>query len=283
MISSKLYFGTVMHRRLRPRIHELRYRMFWMLLDLDEIGELPKRSALFSHNRFNLLSFHDRDHGSGSGTPLRPEIERTLLANGISFDGGPIRLFCMPRVLGYGFNPISVYFCHRKDETLAAIVYEVHNTFGERHSYVFSNDRGGNPPTHGCSKHFHVSPFMDMGMRYEFRIAVPTDHMKLAIRGADADGVLIHASLAGNAAPFDTTHLVRGLLLYPLLTAKVTAAIHWHALRLWLKGIRIRHKPSPPVEGTTLVTSMPAAQLNHASEILPAKAGEPAVAAPVRA
>lgn len=255
--SSKLYFGSVMHRRLRPREHELAYRMFWMLLDIDEIDDLARRSPLFSRNRFNLLSFHDRDHGDGSGSPLRPQVERMLADNGIAFDGGPIRLFCMPRVLGYGFNPLSVWFCQRRDGTPAAIVYEVHNTFGERHSYVFAHAQGEKPAPHGSEKRFHVSPFMDInGMRYEFRTVPPADRVAIAIRGFDVDGTLIHASLAGSAARFGTANLLRGLLLYPLLTAKVTAAIHWHALRLWLKGIRVRHKPAPPRETTTPVSSI---------------------------
>ncbi len=258
MTGSRLYFGTVSHRRLRPRVHALKYRMFWTLLDLDEISELPKRSALFSYNRFNVMSFHDKDHGDGSSAPLRRQIELMLAENGIHFDGGSILLFCMPRILGYGFNPISIYFCHTKDGLLAAILYEVHNTFGERHSYVFDAHEKITPAAHGCAKHFHVSPFMDMGMRYEFRTLLPVDRFALGIRGLDENGTLIHASLAGEARPFTSANLLRGLLLYPLLTFKVTAAIHWHALRLWLKGIRVRHKPAPPSQPTTPVSSIPA-------------------------
>lgn len=256
MNESRLYFGTVLHRRLRPRAHELRYRLFWTLFDLDELSELPKRSMLFSYNRFNLLSFHDHDHGDGSGTTLRPQIEQMLADHGVAVDGGRIHLFCMPRVLGYGFNPISVYFCHSRDGRLAAIIYEVHNTFGERHSYVFDAEGEQATTAHGCAKRFHVSPFMDMGMRYEFRTQLPAERFALAIRGSDTGGALIHASLAGVARPFDTRSLLRGLLLYPLLTMKVTAAIHWHALRLWLKGVRIRHKPTPPKASTTPVSSI---------------------------
>lgn len=258
MTCSQLYFGTVLHRRLRPLTHQLRYRLFWIFLDLDELPHLPGRGILFSHNRFNVLSFHDGDHGDGSGMPLRPQVERMLDNHSIDFDGGPIRLFCMPRVLGYGFNPISVYFCHRKDGRLAAIIYEVHNTFGERHSYVFDAGSDGATAAHGCGKRFHVSPFMDMAMRYQFKTLLPAERFALAIRGSDADGALIHASLAGVAKPFSTVNLLRGLLLYPLLTIKVTAAIHWHALRLWSKGIRIRGKPAPPTEPTTPASSISA-------------------------
>jgi DUF1365 family protein len=244
----------VLHRRLRPRVNELRYRIFWALFDIDELPELSRQSILFAHNRFNVLSVHDRDHGDGSGRALRKQIERMLAEHGIGFDGGAIQLFCMPRLLGYVFNPISVYFCNLIDGRLAAIVYEVHNTFGERHSYVFDASHSTSPAAHGCEKRFHVSPFMDMGMRYEFRTLVPRERLALAIRGFDAEGTLIHASLAGEAKPFTTANLIRGLMLYPLLTFKVTAAIRWHALRLWLKGIRVRRKPSPPRVNSTPVS-----------------------------
>ncbi|MCX7305983.1 MAG: DUF1365 domain-containing protein [Hyphomicrobiales bacterium] len=255
MTVSKLYFGSVMHRRTRPRSHLLRYRLFWALFDLDEIATLPRRSALFAYNRFNVLSFHDRDYGDASGRPLRPQVESTLAANGIACDGGPIRIFCMPRIFGYAFNPLSIYFCYHKDGNLAAIIYEVHNTFGERHSYVFDAQDAKDPPAHTCGKQFHVSPFMDIGMQYEFRTVLPGERIAVAIRGSDADGTLIHTSLAGSAAPFNSGNLARGLLIYPLQTFKVTAAIHWHAMRLWLKGVRIRPKPEPPKEPTTPILS----------------------------
>src|ERR1700729_4075058 len=134
--------GTVTHRRVRPRPHRLRYRVFWMLLDLDEIDRLPASLRLFSHNRFNALSFFDADHGDGSGRPLRDQVEDQLQAAGLATDGGAIRLLCMPRIFGYGFNPLSVYFCYRPDGLLAAVLYEVHNTFGERHGYLIRVEPG---------------------------------------------------------------------------------------------------------------------------------------------
>jgi DUF1365 family protein len=274
VIQSRLYFGTVMHRRLRPRLHELSYRLFWMLIDLDEAPELQNVSALFSHNRANLLSFHDRDHGDGSGEPLRPQVERLLADNGIAFDGGPIHLFCMPRVLGYGFNPISVYYCYRKQGALAAIVYEVRNTFGERHSYVFDMGDAGRPAVHGCAKCFHVSPFMDMDMRYEFRTHLPTERIALAIKGLDAGGTIIHASLAGTAAPFSSRGLFRGLILYPLCTVKVMGAIHWHALLLWMKKIQVRRKPAPPSATSTKATPLSPAPLPMENRAAALSAGQ---------
>ncbi|MGC2011685.1 MAG: DUF1365 family protein, partial [Pseudolabrys sp.] len=133
---SALYVGSVMHRRVRPRVHKFRYRAFWFLVDLDELPEIAGRLRLFSHNRFNLFSFQDKDHGDGTATPLRAQVERQLGEAGIHLAGGPIRLLCMPRTLAYCFNPLSIYFCYRADGTLAALVYQVHNTFGERHSYA---------------------------------------------------------------------------------------------------------------------------------------------------
>lgn len=255
--SSRLYFGSVLHNRLRPRPHRFRYKLFWTLFDLDEVADLSDRYWLFSHNRFNLVSLQDRDHGDGSGRALRPQIERLLVDNGISFEGGTVCLFCMPRVLGYGFNPLSIYFCHRKDDSLAAIIYEVHNTFGERHSYVFDASEAGLRSAHGCGKRFFVSPFLDMAMRYEFRTRLPTERFAITIRGTNADGTLIHASISGAAAPFSTAMLLHGLLRYPLMTLKVTAAIHWQAFRLWLKGIGVRRKPAPPEQCSTPVSSLP--------------------------
>ena len=205
-LRSTLYAGTVTHRSVRPRPHRLRYRVFWMLLDLDEIDRLPRRLRLFSHNRFNALSFFDADHGDGSGRLLRDQVEGHLRAAGLAPDGGAIRLFCMPRIFGYGFNPLSVYFCYQRDGSLAAILYEVHNTFRERHSYLIPVDRdagvAGAPGAvieQHCRKGFYVSPFMDMDMSYAFRVAVPDQRVMVAIRAADNDGLLLAAALTRRA------------------------------------------------------------------------------------
>src|SRR5688500_10977206 len=125
-----------MHRRLRPRAHRLRYRLFSLYLDLDEIDGLSARLRLFKRNRFAPLAFHDRDHLGGTSEPLRTQIGRMLADAKIAWDGGPIRVLTMPRLLGFVFNPLSVWFCHRRAGGLAGVVYEVNNTFGERHCYV---------------------------------------------------------------------------------------------------------------------------------------------------
>jgi DUF1365 family protein len=241
---SSLYVGSVMHRRLAPRRHRFRYRAFWLLLELDAIATVSAGLTCFSHNRPNLFSFYDTDHGDGSGTPLRLQIERQLAAAGIAGADGPIYLLCMPRTLGYSFNPLSIYFCHRADGILAALVYEVHNTFGERHSYVMAAGDPSRPLHHSCRKRFYVSPFMDMDLRYDFRIAGPDERIAVAIAATGASGPVLNAVLAGTRQPLTDANLMRVFLAVPVVTLKVITAIHWQALRLWIKGVGLRQRPA---------------------------------------
>jgi hypothetical protein len=227
-----------------------------MLLDLDEIGRLPDSLRLFSHNRFNAVSFHDSDHGDGGGLPLREQVNRHLRSAGIDINDGPIRLLCMPRIFGYGFNPLSIYFCYQPGGFLAAILYEVHNTFGERHSYLIPVEPGaGAVIDQHCQKVFYVSPFMDMNLRYAFRVAAPAERVSVAIDTADKDGPLLFAALSGRRAALTDTALLRVLTTYPLSTLKVIGAIHWHALRMWLKGFKLRQHPKPPSVPVTVVNA----------------------------
>jgi uncharacterized protein len=246
--TSAIYAGIVTHRRLRPKRHRLRYRLFSLLLDIDEIPALCARLRLLSHRRFNLFGFDERDHADGSGKSLRDWAEGHLARAGVDLDGGPIRLLAMPRVLGYGFNPISVWFCYRKDGGLAALLHEVHNTFGERHTYLIpvSEDDGPADISQTCAKIFHVSPFIAMDMRYDFRIHAPDERMSLAIRGGDSDGPLIVAVLAMRRRELNDAALLRIFFGTPLLTLKVICAIHWQAARLWIKGLRPYPRPAAP-------------------------------------
>jgi uncharacterized protein len=250
---SALYVGSVMHRRLRPRVHRLRYRVFWILLDLDEIDRLQRNFRLFAYNRFNVLSFYDTDHGDGRNISLREQVDGHLRAAGIDIQGGSIRLLCMPRIFGYGFNPLSIYFCHRADGSVAATLYEVHNTFGERHSYLIPIEAGAGPIiVQHCQKHFYVSPFMDMDLNYAFRVTVPGERASLAIDVSDKDGRVLTAALAGKRVTLSDTALLRLLATHPALTLKVVAAIHWHALRMLFKGFKLRPRPSPPDRPVTV-------------------------------
>jgi hypothetical protein len=251
---SCLYTGSVMHRRFRPRPHRLRYRVFWLLLDLDEIDTLSSRLKLLSFERAGLASFYSADHGDGSARPLRRQIEGQLAEAGIGFDGGPIRLLCMPRIFGYGFNPLSVYFCFRKDGTPVALVYQVHNTFGQRHSYVARIASAcGSAVAQEGDKTFYVSPFMAMDMRYIFRVGLPNERVSVAIRNIDAEGPILAAALTGTRLELSDRAIALVLLTYPLMTLKVIAAIHWHALRLWWKEMPLVPRPAPPARPVTVI------------------------------
>jgi len=264
--ASAMYAGSVMHQRLRPARHRLQYRLFSLLLDLDELPVLARRLRLFSLNRFNLFSLHERDYGSGvvgnHGAGLRAYVEQQLRAGHLA-TGGAIRLLTMPRILGHAFNPLSVYFCHALDGTLAAILYEVNNTFGERHSYLLPVDRhvereGPDRETlvQRCAKQFHVSPFLELDMNYEFRVDPPDakrSGLSVGVIASDAQGVVLNARLDAQRRPLDDAALARVFVTHPLLTLKVVAAIHWEALRLLAKGVRFRAKPASPVHSVTVI------------------------------
>jgi uncharacterized protein len=252
--NSALYLGSVIHRRLRPKQHYLRYAAFWMLLDLDEVEELDARLRLFSRGRFNAMSFFDSDHGNETQEPLRTQVERHLHAAAIDLDGGAIRLLCMPRIFGYGFNPLSIYFCHRRDGALAALIYEVRNTFGERHSYLIPvEETAGAVIRQSCEKCFYVSPFMDMNLRYDFRVMPPAKNVSIVISASDAQGPEIVASLIGRRQTLTDAALLRLLLRMPFLTLKVIGAIHWHAVKMWCRGFALRPRPPTPAWPVTTV------------------------------
>ena len=255
MTISALYLGFVSHQRFAPRAHSLRYAMFQTLLDLDELDALAGRLRWFSRGRFNLLSFHDADHGDGRAAPLKDYVVETLAKAGIDLAGGGVQILCMPRMLGFAFNPLSIYFCRRADGALAAMLYEVNNTFGQRHGYLIPVEhRQGGPIRQSCAKAFHVSPFMDMAMTYQFHLREPDETLTTTIEGAGADGArLITATFAGQRQPITDGAVISALFAYPLLTLKVVAGIHWEAVKLIFKGLRLRPQPAAPAERVTVV------------------------------
>jgi DUF1365 family protein len=233
-----------MHRRLRPRHHRFQYRVFAMLLELDEISRL--NLSLFKHNAFGLFSFHDKDHGptdSKEPRDLNVWLDDLLAQHGIVANG-PRRVLCYPRILGYVFNPISVWFCDDEMGRLKAIIYEVHNTYDERHAYVLPVGEDKDLVRHGCSKDFYVSPFLSRDCRYDFRIRPPDEHVAVVIQEEEAGDPILSASFAGERRALTDGALARMLLRYPLMTLKVVAAIHFEAVRLMLKGVR-RHPHAP--------------------------------------
>ena len=252
MSSSAIYLGKVVHTRHQPKQHRLEYRVFSLLLDLDELENLDSRLRLLSHNRFNLFSLLDRDHGEGSGGNLQQHVRRHLEQAGIQNADGPVRLLCYPRVLGYVFNPISVYYCHDRDEQLRAVIYEVNNTHGERHSYVLPVDGEQAPIRHACDKVFFVSPFMPMDCRYRFHLNRPDQKLYLFIHQTHRGQPILDAWFTGERRQLNDRHLLLAALQIPLLTLKVVLGIHWEALKLWRKGLSIFKHPQTPKYGVTV-------------------------------
>jgi DUF1365 family protein len=245
---SAFYDGSVVHQRLRPVRHRLRYRVFYMLFDLDELPMLSARLRLFSHERFNLFSFRERDHGNGAPGGLRPWVQQHLAAAGLGERCGPIQILCMPRILGHAFNPISVFFCHAPDGALLAMIYEVRNTFGEKHCYLIPAQTAERSVVRqSCEKQFFVSPFMPMRLTYRFRVKPPGPSVSLAITASDEAGTLIATAFAGTRQNLTDGALLARFLATPLLGIKVLAAIHWEALKLWWRGLALLPRPAPPL------------------------------------
>lgn len=273
-LHSAIYRGQVMHQRLRPLRHRLQYRMFTLLLDLDELPALDARLRWFSVGRFNLFSFRPSDHGDGTAgdvPALRAHVDTRLALAGLP-TGGAIRLLAMPRLLGYAFNPLSVWFCHAPEGPLRAIVYEVNNTFGERHSYLIEVDeaqRAAPVVEQRSGKQLYVSPFLGMALEYRFRIEPPRERLSIGVSVHDSgDGAaVLNARLDAARARLTDRALLRLLVTHPLLTLKVVVGIHWEALRLWLKGARLHERPAAPDRPMTIVradASTPIETTRHA-------------------
>lgn len=239
----------VIHRRRVSPFYRFVYRIFYVLLDVDRLAETARRHRLFSYNRFNVMSFFDRDHAVAPGD-LRAWVDRTLAARGIRLHGGRVRVLCMPRVLGYAFNPISLFYCEDADGGLRAVIAEVRNTFGERHCYVLDasdgNSSWGQPME--TRKRFHVSPFLAVEGGYRFHLREPGEGLRVAINAFNDEGPLMDAVLTGERQNFDSRSILRLVATMPWATLKVVAAIHWQALRIWLRGGRFHRKPPPPLE-----------------------------------
>lgn len=242
-----LFRGRVMHHRLRPFRHRFRYRVFTALLDLERLEQTARESRVFGYNRWRLLSFHDVDHGPRDGSPLRPWVDRLLTEADMSPAGLRVFVFCYPRLFGYVFNPITLYLCYDGDR-LAAILYEVKNTFGDQHCYVMpviGNADG--PVEQACAKQFHVSPFIAPEGTYRFSLRGPDERLSLVIRLDDDEGTRLVASTSGRFRAWSDRALLAAWATHPLMTVKVIAAIHWQALKLWLKGAPFFRQPDTPV------------------------------------
>lgn len=263
-----IYRGTVIHKRLRPVPHALRYSVFTLWLDLDRLDEVAAKCRWFSCNRFNLIAFYDADHGPGDLGPANTAADhvRQLCADADVLgaqDKRPlcVQALCYPRVLGYVFNPLTVYLASDPSTGAPrAMVYEVNNTFGDRRSYVIplsgddvsagnsadTDHSDGSPWTHGCAKQLFVSPFNRVEGSYRFHVLLPGERCVVGILHSNADGPLLKAFFAGDRHTLNDTGLLATLIRYPLMTLKVMGAIHVEALRLWWKGLKLNKRPRGP-------------------------------------
>jgi uncharacterized protein len=258
--AATLYQGDVMHARFKPKAHRFAYRVFTLLIDIDRLAEAHRQSRLFSVNRFNLLSFHEKDHGNGSSDGLASHIHDIARQAGIDLAGGRILLQAYPRLMGFVFNPISVYFGYCANGELALLIYEVRNTFGEMHSYVAPvlpgqmNEAGIRQER---TKLLYVSPFIDMAQRYHFRVLPPGEKLNVRILETDETGPLLAASFTGRRRDLTGLNIVKTCLPMPFMTLKVVAGIHWEALKLWLKGVALQTRPAPPAPFSFADTPQP--------------------------
>jgi len=249
---AQLCFGKVMHRRLRPVQHRFAYGVFFVRLPLSKLAQ--SGNAVFGIDRFALTSFMRKDHGPRDGTSLEAWMRGVLSRGGITAADGEIVLQAFPRVLGYVFNPISIWYCCDRAGALRAVLCEVNNTFGERHDYLLAHDDqrpivGGEWLT--ARKVFHVSPFCEVKGEYRFRFAATSTETFAQIDYYDstaADGRLLVTTVHGAAEPATARAMARAVACHPLMTFAVIARIHWQALRLWLKRVPFFSKPEPPAE-----------------------------------
>jgi len=240
--SSCIYNGQVIHKRFKPKEHFFKYKVFSLLLDLSELSLLDRELKMFSYNKFNILSFYDIDHGPRDGTSLISWVKENLNNNNINSNEIKIKLLCYPRVWGYIFNPLSIFFVYDKNSNLISILYEVKNTFGEQHTYVFKIDKNNQLLEHSCKKKFHVSPFIEMNCLYYFKILKPTHKLSVVINQNDDSGKLLFASQDGLKNELNNKNLMISYISNPLMSFKIIGAIHFEAFKLWIKGIKLVKK-----------------------------------------
>ena len=240
-MTSSIYNGTVIHKRFKPKVHFFKYQVFSLLIDLSELNILDKKISFFSYNSFNLISFFDKDHGDRNGSSLIEWVKKNLKENKITYENIKIKLLCYPRIFGYVFNPLSVFFVYDNNDKLISILYEVKNTFGEQHTYIFKVEND-NLLQHNCEKKFHVSPFIEMNCNYFFRILKPSEKISVIIDQYQSNEKILYASQDGKRTDFTSSELIKSYLKHPLMTFKIISAIHFEAFKLWAKGIKFIKK-----------------------------------------
>ena len=239
--NSKIYIGKVIHKRFKPKEHYFKYNVFSLLIDLNELEEINKEIKFFSYNKFNIISFFEKDHGDRDGSSIKTWVKKNLKSIGILTEDISIKLLCYPRIFGYVFNPLSTFFIYNKHSELISIFYEVKNTFGEQHTYIFKAQ--DEKTIHNkCKKKFYVSPFIEMDCEYHFKTLNPREQLSVVINQNDKDGKLLFASQDGISKDFNNKNLILSYLTHPLMTFKIIGAIHYEAFKLWVKRIKLISK-----------------------------------------
>ena len=233
-MNSCIYNGIVNHTRYKPVKHFLKYNTFSLFLDLDELDKLHKNNLIFSYNKFNIFSFYNKDHGERDGKPLKVWILDNLRKFNIGENVNKIKLLCYPRIFGYVFNPLSIFYCY-KDSTLKAVFYEVKNTFNEQHTYIFRT-KNKKKIEQKCKKKLYVSPFMNMDTIYDFKLLNPNKKLFVSIKQSDKKNLILNAIQKGERKKFNSKQLIINFFKYPFMTIKIITAIHYEALLLWKKG-----------------------------------------------
>ena len=239
-MNSCIYNGDVNHTRFKPVKHFLNYKTFSLFIDLDEIEQLDKSISIFSHNKFNIFSFYNKDHGDRDGNCLKKWVISNLQKYKIEGNISKIKILCYPRIFGYVFNPLSIFYCYENDK-LKSIFYEVKNTFNEQHTYIFKI-KDGEEIKQKCKKKFYVSPFMDMETFYNFKLIDPNQRLSVMIKQTDAEGTVLTATQTGYKKEFNFKQLLINFFKYPLMTLKIISSIHFEALLLWKKGAIYRKR-----------------------------------------
>jgi len=241
VIDSGLFIGTLRHRRFAPIAHAFTYRLFMALLDIDRLPELMRVSRVTGYNRFNWASFHDRDHLGDPARPLRERLAVAATGHGLDLPDGRIFLLTHLRYFGYGFNPVSFFYCFDAAEQLQIVVAEVNNTFGGSYNYWLRPDSASRGFRSVAKKSLYVSPFMPVDLDYAFAFTLPEDRLVAHMATIGAGVVGFDATLSLERRPWDANEIRRSLLRHPAMTAHVVAGIHWQALKLWWKGVpRVR-------------------------------------------
>lgn len=259
--SAELCVGRVMHKRLRPVVHPFSYGVFFLRITVSRFNEIGNR--WLSRDRFNLLSVMTRDYGPRDGSNLEIWARELLMREGIGEADGAIVLQAFPRVLGYVFNPISIWYCFDRMGLLRAAICEVNNTFGERHNYLVAHpDQRPIEPGDGliAKKVFYVSPFCEVKGYYRFRFEQTGERAFAQIDYYDGDvevvdkdeaGKLLVTTVFGKPQALTAAIALSALITHPLMTFGVVARIHWQALKLWLKRVKFISRPKPPTIETT--------------------------------